>query len=92
MANINLSYAIHEIVSLISYSSLDPKAKIDFKRKILTKRINFVLCEFCFWCASSIYIDLRTHFCPVCGNRTNSLTIRSEDNDGFLASNPIKKM
>lgn len=45
------------------------KPEIISKEHEVTQRINFLLCESCFWCASyfSIYREVVTK-CPICGN------------------------
>jgi hypothetical protein len=82
IASTNAFYTIHESVSNISRSSLALKSELHLiKSKKSSRHVIFVLCESCFWCASSIYSDLRIHICPVCGNSTNWLSIKGiEDN------------
>lgn len=85
IASTNASYTIHESVSNISRSSLALKSEFRLlKSKKSSRHVIFVLCESCFWCASSIYSDLRIHICPVCGNSTNSLIIKGIDDNKAL--------
>jgi hypothetical protein len=42
------------------------------KKRIITKQRHFLLCESCFWCASSIYLLSMDWICPVCNNNNNS--------------------
>src|SRR5215213_8085760 len=41
------------------------------KKRIITKQRHFLLCESCFWCASSIYLLSMNWICPVCNNNNN---------------------
>jgi hypothetical protein len=55
-------------------SSYDIKtAKVNYETKnqgtITKQKKHFLLCESCFWCASSIYKDgSRNRICPVCNH------------------------
>src|SRR5829696_6995416 len=42
------------------------------KKRIVTKQRHFLLCESCFWCASSIYLLSMDWICPVCNNNDNN--------------------
>ena len=42
------------------------------KKRIITKQRHFLLCESCFWCASSIYLISMDWICPVCNNNSSS--------------------
>jgi rubrerythrin len=42
------------------------------KKRIITKQRHFLLCESCFWCASSIYVVSMDWICPVCSNNNNN--------------------
>src|SRR5215208_5034092 len=42
------------------------------KKRIITKQRHFLLCESCFWCASSIYLLSMDWICPVCNNNNNN--------------------
>jgi hypothetical protein len=42
------------------------------KKRIITKQRHFLLCESCFWCASSIYLLSMDWICPVCNNNNSS--------------------
>jgi hypothetical protein len=42
------------------------------KKRIITKQRHFLLCESCFWCASSIYLLSMDWTCPVCNNNNSS--------------------
>jgi rubrerythrin len=42
------------------------------KKRIITKQRHFLLCESCFWCASSIYLVSMDWICPVCSNNNNN--------------------
>ena len=52
-----------------SFDSNTAKVSYEKKNKGIIKKKHFLLCESCFWCASSIYIDrdMNTR-CPVCYN------------------------
>jgi hypothetical protein len=43
------------------------------KKRIITKQRHFLLCESCFWCASSIYLVSMDWICPVCSNNSNKV-------------------
>jgi hypothetical protein len=43
------------------------------KKRIITKQRHFLLCESCFWCASSIYLVCMNWICPVCNNNNNKV-------------------
>jgi rubrerythrin len=43
------------------------------KKRIITKQRHFLLCESCFWCASSIYLVSMDWICPVCSNNNNKV-------------------
>lgn len=47
------------------------------KKRIITKQRHFLLCESCFWCASSIYLVSMDWICPVCSNNNNSNKVES---------------
>ena len=53
------------------------------KKRIIIKQKHFLLCESCFWCASSIYINSSMNFiCPVCNNnntKVESIPIQSNE-------------
>jgi hypothetical protein len=52
----------------------------DEKKRIIIKQKHFLLCESCFWCASSIYIDSMNWICPVCNNiKIESIPIQSNE-------------
>ena len=59
--------------------SLREKERHKKEQLIISKQKNFLLCELCFWCASSLYSDLGGTFpsnCPNCKhNRLNSIPI-----------------
>jgi Zn finger protein HypA/HybF involved in hydrogenase expression len=42
------------------------------KKRIITKQRHFLLCESCFWCASSIYLVSMDWICPVCSSNNNN--------------------
>ena len=50
------------------YHTNTDKSSIEKKKRILTKQRHFLLCESCFWCASSIYLVSMDWICPVCNN------------------------
>lgn len=58
-------------------------AKVNYEKKnkkIVIKQKNFLLCESCFWCASSVYIDSMNWICPVCNNiKIESIPIQSNE-------------
>ena len=37
-------------------------------KRTITKQRHFLLCESCFWCASSIYLVSMDWICPICNN------------------------
>ena len=43
------------------------------KKRTITKQRHFLLCESCFWCASSIYLVSMDWICPVCSNNNNKI-------------------
>jgi hypothetical protein len=47
------------------------------KKRIITKQRHFLLCESCFWCASSIYLVSMDWICPVCSNNNNNNKLES---------------
>ena len=49
------------------YTNTD-KSSIEKKKRIITKQRHFLLCESCFWCASSISLVSMDWICPVCNN------------------------
>src|SRR5215212_11806592 len=48
------------------------------KKRIITKQRHFLLCESCFWCASSIYLLSMDWICPVCNNNNNNYSSKIE--------------
>jgi Zn finger protein HypA/HybF involved in hydrogenase expression len=54
------------------------------KKRTITKQRHFLLCESCFWCASSIYLVSMDWICPVCGSNNNN------DNNNKVESIPIQ--
>ena len=54
------------------------------KKRIITKQRHFLLCESCFWCASSIYLVSMDWICPVCSSNNNN------DNNNKVESIPIQ--
>jgi Zn finger protein HypA/HybF involved in hydrogenase expression len=54
------------------------------KKRTITKQRHFLLCESCFWCASSIYLVSMDWICPVCGSNNNN------DNNNKVVSIPIQ--
>ena len=50
------------------------------KKRIITKQRHFLLCESCFWCASSIYLVSMDWICPVCNNsKIESIPIENNE-------------
>src|SRR5829696_8947736 len=50
------------------------------KKRIITKRRHFLLCESCLWCASSIYLVSMDWICPVCNNsKIESIPIENNE-------------
>jgi hypothetical protein len=51
------------------------------KKRIITKQRHFIVCESCFWCASSIYLVSMDWICPVCnnGNKIESIPIQNNE-------------
>lgn len=47
------------------------------KKRIITKQRHFLLCESCFWCASSIYLVSMDWICPVCSSNNNNNKVES---------------
>jgi rubrerythrin len=47
------------------------------KKRIITKQRHFLLCESCFWCASSIYLVSMDWICPVCSRNNNNNKVES---------------
>jgi hypothetical protein len=56
------------------------------KKRIITKQRHFLLCESCFWCASSIYLVSMDWICPVCSNNNNN----NNNNNNKVESMPIQ--
>jgi hypothetical protein len=54
------------------------------KKRIITKQRHFLLCESCFWCASSIYLVSMDWICPICSNNNNN------NNNNKVESMPIQ--
>jgi hypothetical protein len=54
------------------------------KKRIITKQRHFLLCESCFWCASSIYLVSMDWICPVCSSNNNN------NNNNKVESIPIQ--
>ena len=73
-ANTNTFYAIHEGVS---HTILSFKSELRIlKGRTSSQHANFVLCEFCFWCASTLCGDMPSRICPVCSSETKTLPIQ----------------
>ena len=53
------------------------------KKRIITKQRHFLLCESCFWCASSIYLVSMDWICPVCNNNSKIESIPIENNEMY---------
>jgi hypothetical protein len=51
------------------------------KKRIITKQRHFLLCESCFWCASSIYLLSMDWICPVCNNSNKIESIPIQNNE-----------
>ena len=51
------------------------------KKRITTKQRHFLLCESCFWCASSIYLVNMDWICPVCNNSNKIESIPIQNNE-----------
>jgi hypothetical protein len=50
------------------------------KKRTITKQRHFLLCESCFWCASSIYLVSMDWICPVCNNnKVESIPIQNNE-------------
>ena len=77
IANTNTYYSFHESVSHNNETILGFKSELRIlKGRTSSQCANFVLCEFCFWCASTLCGDMRSRICPVCSGRTKSLPIQ----------------
>ena len=57
------------------------KSSIEKKKRIITKQRHFLLCESCFWCASSIYLISMDWICPVCNNSNKIESIPIQNNE-----------
>jgi hypothetical protein len=57
------------------------KSSIEKKKRIITKQRHFLLCESCFWCASSIYLVSMDWICPVCNNSNKIESIPIQNNE-----------
>lgn len=57
------------------------KSSIEKKTRIITKQRHFLLCESCFWCASSIYLISMDWICPVCNNSNKIESIPIQNNE-----------
>ena len=57
------------------------------KKGIITKQRHFLLCESCFWCASSIYLVSMDWICPVCSSNNNN---NNNNNNNKVESIPIQ--
>ena len=74
---INTFYAIHENVSHKIDTILGFKSELRIpKGRTSSQHANFVLCEFCFWCASTLCGDMPSRICPVCSSETKTLPIQ----------------
>ena len=62
------------------YTNTD-KSSIEKKKRIITKQRHFLLCESCFWCASSIYLVSMDWICPVCNNSNKIESIPIQNNE-----------
>ena len=51
------------------------------KKRIITKQRHFLLCESCFWCASSISLVSMDRICPVCNNSNKIESIPIQNNE-----------
>ena len=50
------------------------------KKRTITKQRHFLLCESCFWCASSIYLVSMDWICPICNNsKIESIPIENNE-------------
>ena len=54
---------------------------IEKKKRIITKQRHFLLCESCFWCASSIYLVSMDWICPLCNNSNKIESIPIQNNE-----------
>ena len=63
-----------------SYHTNTDKLRIE-KKRIITKQRHFLLCESCFWCASSIYLVGMDWICPVCNNNNKLESIPIQNNE-----------
>ena len=57
------------------------ESSIEKKKRIITKQRHFLLCESCFWCASSIYLLSMDWICPVCNNSNKIESIPIQNNE-----------
>ncbi len=57
------------------------KSSIEKKKRIITKQRHFLLCESCFWCASSISLVSMDWICPVCNNSNKIESIPIQNNE-----------
>jgi hypothetical protein len=55
-----------------AYHHINTNKLTNEKKRIITKQRHFLLCESCFWCASSIYLLSMDWICPVCSNNNNN--------------------
>jgi Zn finger protein HypA/HybF involved in hydrogenase expression len=56
----------------IAYHHINTNKLSNEKKRIITKQRHFLLCESCFWCASSIYLVSMDWICPVCSSNNNN--------------------
>jgi Zn finger protein HypA/HybF involved in hydrogenase expression len=67
-----------------AYHHINTNKLTNEKKRIITKQRHFLLCESCFWCASSIYLLSMDWICPVCSNNNNN------NNNNKVESIPIQ--
>jgi Zn finger protein HypA/HybF involved in hydrogenase expression len=60
-----------------AYHHINTNKLTNEKKRIITKQRHFLLCESCFWCASSIYLVSMDWICPVCSNNDNNNKVES---------------
>ena len=75
----NLTYSDkNEIYSQSGQNSLGPQSYAH------PRRINFLICRLCFWCASYLYASYKdAEKCPMYNNSIESIPVSNQEEFGF---------
>ena len=73
-------YSVSRTATTTTKSCTNTDKLSNEKKGIITKQRHFLLCESCFWCASSIYLVSMDWICPVCSNsKIESIPIENNE-------------